>query len=256
MACALVAGLAIADGVESANTVGYSDVSVAAGTFIMIGAQFTKVGAQNIPIGDLIQGDFAPATYSKRLTEAPQIQILNAAGTGYTTYYYLSDAEDDEENEVLGWADGVGDLVTTINLNPGDAVWFKAITATNLKLKGEVISGNTKAITVTTTKADQFSMIANPFPTTLDINDITWSGLTPSTYSKRLTEAPQIQVLNAAGTGYTTYYYINDAEDENEDEVTGWADGVGDLAETAIGVGKGFWLKLPTAGTVTATFAL
>ena len=242
--------------VESANTVGYTDVSVAAGKFFMVGTQFTQVGAQNIPIGELIQGDFAPATYKTRMTAAPQIQILNANGTTYTTYYYIDDAEDDDENEVTGWSTAGGDLVTAVNLNPGDAVWFKAITATNLKLKGEVVNVNTKTITVTTSKADQFSMIANPFPTELDINSVTWSGLTPATYKTRMTAAPQIQVLNANGTTYTTYYYIDDAEDDDENEVTGWSTAGGDLAETAIGVGKGFWLKLPTAGTITATFTL
>ena len=253
----------MADGVESANVVGYTEVSVAAGKFYMVGAQFTSVGeATTIPMSELVKGNYAASAYSQRITQAPQIQILNADGKTYATYYYLTDAYDEEnDDDVLGWADVRGDLITSVVLHPGDSVWFKAIAATTLKLAGQVIpeavAGTTKAITITTTSANQFSMIANPFPSTLDIASITWNGLTPASYSNRINAAPQIQVLNADGSTYSTYYYLTDAYDEeNDDDVLGWADVRGDLATTAIAPGCGFWLKLPTAGTVTATFGL
>ena len=257
----MIAGLALA--VDSANVVGYTEVSVAAGKFYMVGAQFTAVGeATTIPMSELIKGDFVASAYKQRITQAPQIQILNADGKTYATYYYLTDAYDEaNDDDVLGWANASGDLATSVVLNPGDSVWFKAITATNLKLSGQVIpeavAGTTKAITIATTSANQFSMIANPFPATLDIADITWSGLTPAAYRNRITDAPQIQVLNSDGSTYSTYYYLTDAYDEaNDDDVLGWANASGDLATTAIAPGCGFWLKLPTAGTVTATFGL
>ena len=114
--------------VDSANTVGYSDVAVAAGKFCIIGTQFTQVGAVNISIADLVQGDFAPATYTTRTTAAPQILVLNADGETYMTYYYIDDAEDDDENEVTGWANNRGDLVETA-IGVGKGFWLKLPTA-------------------------------------------------------------------------------------------------------------------------------
>ncbi len=256
----MIAGLALA--VESANIVGYTEVSVAAGNFCMIGAQFTGVGQSTIAMGDLIQGDFAAALYKNRASQAPQVQILDASGSGYATYYYLSDAYDeDADDDVEGWANASGDLVTAVTLKPGDSVWFKAIANTTLQLKGEVIAeastGANKVLTITTTTANQFSMIANPFPTVLDINAVTWTGLPQVLYKNRATQAAQIQVLDASGSGYATYYYLTDAYDEDtDDDVEGWANASGDLTSTSIGQGLGFWLKLPSASTVTASFSL
>ena len=73
---AMAAALAATAEIESANTVGYSDVSVAAGKFIIIGTQFTQVGAVNIPMSELIQGDFAPGTYSTRTTAAVNMSFF------------------------------------------------------------------------------------------------------------------------------------------------------------------------------------
>jgi len=78
------------------------------------------------------------------------------------------------------------------------------------------------------------------------VNDLI-SGLSGVDYDEGgawLTTAPQIQVPDAFG-GYTLYYYLNDAWDEaNQKTVAGWADTMGNLAETgAFTSGVAVWLK-------------
>ena len=50
--------------------------------------------------------------------------MLNAAG-GYDLYYLISDAYDADGNEVTGWANAGGDLVTD-PIEVGAGFWVKA----------------------------------------------------------------------------------------------------------------------------------
>ena len=79
------------------------------------------------------------------------------------------------------------------------------------------------------------------------------SGLTGVNYDDGgawLNTAPQIQVPKA--TGYSIYYYLNDAWDTvNNKAVAGWADNMGNLASGTIAAAQGFWTK-----GVTAAFTL
>lgn len=64
-----------------------------------------------------------------------------------------------------------------------------------------------------------------------------------------LKTAAQIHIPD--GSGYTTYYYLNDAYylDENGHGMTkpGWADAKGDLADIDVTPGVAMWFKNPTA---------
>ena len=59
---------------------------------------------------------------------APQIQVYS--GSGYTPYYYFSDAASGTD-EVTAWADGSGDA-TTASIPVGGAFWFKASDASTV----------------------------------------------------------------------------------------------------------------------------
>ena len=252
-----MAGLALADGgVESANTVGFTTKTIAADTFYLCGIQFEEVGNGTgaIKLDDLISMSGIQASgYSSMEANAAQIQILNASGSGYNKYYYISDAYDSGGSEVTGWADGNGDLAESA-INIGKGFWFKAPAAAisgtaSLTLNGQVSENASGVVTFT---ANTFALAANPFPVAVDFADVTVSGITAVGYDDMESDAAQIQVLNASGSGYNRYYYINDAYDAGGATVTGWSDGNGDLAEgDSISVGAGFWVKSPTAGSIT-----
>ena len=87
IATAVVAfcGAVLADGITSANTVGYTSKAVTAGRYYLIGTQFDETGtttAGRIDMNDLIKlsADITPGLYDNDFITAPQIQLLNAAG--------------------------------------------------------------------------------------------------------------------------------------------------------------------------------
>ncbi len=256
-AAALAAAFAATADIESANTVGYTTRSVVQGNFYLIAVQFSETGAasEGADLNALIKlsSEFTPGTYADDFVGAPDIQVLNATGTGYKHYYYISDATDDNDKE-LGyncWADSDGYALTDADkLALGKGFWLKATATGTITVMGDVAGSASKVISF---PANQFFIMANPFPKATSFADVITSGITTSTYAADFAGASDIQVLNASATGYKHYYYISDATDDNDDEVgyNCWADSDGYiLSGTQVEAGASFWIKANAAGTM------
>ena len=129
-------GAVQADGITSANTVGYSGQSVVAGQFYMVAVQFSDVGATDVAgFNNFFSTTCTPGEYGAgtdpSMGDAPQIQVLNASGIGYTKYYYISDAYDSNDNPVSGncWADQDGYIATGTQVPVGQSFWVKSASA-------------------------------------------------------------------------------------------------------------------------------
>ena len=255
-------GAVQADGITSANTVGYSGTTINADQWYMVGVQFADVQSalETADFNSLLSttctpgaiGDFSDPTWGN----APMIQVLDSEGTGYSYFYYISDADDGNGNYTeTAWVDDQG-----FNLTPAAALalskgfWFKSHTAGTLNCAGQVSALSTFTRNV---PAGQFEIVANPYPVALSLNAPTTSGFTPGTIGDfsdpTWNNAPMIQVLDAEGTGYSYFYYINDADDGNGNyTATEWVDDQGfNLTGTQVPVGQAFWIKSATAGTFT-----
>ena len=124
-------------GLESANVVGYSTQDVKADQFYMVAVQFADVNAAMdiANFNNFFATTCAPGEYGDgsdtTMKDAPQIQVLNANGLGYTKYYFISDAYDLNDNPVDGscWADDAGYIVTGAQVPVGQAFWVKSATA-------------------------------------------------------------------------------------------------------------------------------
>ena len=246
---AAAAGLAVmADGVES-GIVGYNTISIAANSWYLIGTQFKDVTSETdaIPINKLCSVNGVEAGTFANRNDALQMQVYN--GTGYTTYYYISDA-----TGATGpcWTNTRRALADTVTLPLGSAFWMKTPVTVqdgaNVLVAGGVkMDATTKDVSV---GASEWTQVANPFPVELTLGSLTTSGLTAGTFANR-NNAPQIQVYN--GVGYTTYYYISDATGATGNT---WTNTRRALADTTVlaSVGQGFWVKSSVVGTL--TFAL
>ena len=182
---------------------------------------------------------------------APELLVVNAAG-GYNSYYYISDATDDDDKE-LGydcWADFDGYALKDVDkLNVGQGFWFKSAVAGTISVAGEVKTG---ASAVVAFPANKYDIIANPFPVDVSFADVVTTGITPGAYADDLVGASEILVLNAAG-GYDAYYYISDATDDDDKEVgyDCWADFDGYiLSGKQVKAGESFWIKGNAAGSI------
>ena len=212
--------------------VGYQTTGLDAATFKMVGVQFSDFGTDTgLTLDKLVTGVIPYGT---------QIQILKSGGSGYDYYTYILEAYDSVLDDfVPGWADS-GDEIATVKIATGQAFWLNAPSGCSVSLAGEVLAAN-KPIAST---AAQFKMIANPYPVSFNLNDISWSGLT---------YGDQIQVLKASGSGYDYYTYSMEAYDAVLDDfVPGWADSGDELMSNPIASAQGFWIY--TAAAVTANF--
>lgn len=257
-------GAVQADGITSANTVGYTSQEVKAGQFYMVGVQFADVSAKAdvANFNNFFATTCAPGEYGYgtdfTMGNAPQIQVLDASGLGYKKYYYISDAYDAEDKSVDGncWADDGGYIVSADDVMAlSKGFWFKAMADGTVTSAGQVSA--TSAIENTPT-AKQFNIVANPYPVALSLNAAKTTDFVPGEYGNgtdfTMGNAPQVQVLDASGLGYTKYYYISDAYDAEDKAVEGncWADDGGYIATgTQIPIGQSFWVKSESVGTFT-----
>ena len=252
-------GAVQADGISSANTVGYSSFNVKAGQFYCVGVQFADVAK------DGTQADFntffncncTPGYYgegdSMNYHDAPMIQVLKPNGASYSYFYYLSDGDDGTMRyDLTGWCDELGNLVgndALMALSKG--FWFKSYTDGSVNCAGQVCDLSEFERPV---PANQFEIVANPFPVAMNLNAPVTKDFTPGYYgegdSMNYHDAPMIQVLKASGTSYSYYYYLSDGDDGTmRYDLTGWCDELGNLVEgTQVGVGAAFWIKSSSAG--------
>lgn len=80
--------------------------------------------------------------------------------------------------------------------------------------------------------------------------NISTAGMTPGIYDTMGKAAPCIQIYN--GKAYDNYYFISDADDGTERyDLTGWADGEGNLAGEVGIPSTGFWLRVPESSCST-----
>ena len=230
----------------------------------MVGVQFADVSAKadvanfnNFFATTCVPGEYGDGS-DGTMGNAPQIQVLNSDGLTYTKYYFISDAYDSTDNPVAGncWADDNGYIITAadvISLSRG--FWFKAMAAGTITASGQVSA--TSDIENSPT-ANQFNIVANPYPVALGLNSTGTTGFTPGEYGDgsdgTMGNAPQIQLLNSDGLTYTKFYYISDAYDATDNPVAGncWADDNGYIVTgTQVPVGQSFWIKSASAGTFT-----
>ena len=258
MFAAAVAAAGLAFGIESANTVGYnsSDTVVAVNkNFVMLAPSFLNVSSGTISSDELIcdqtttSFDEVAGDYFAGWTDdAACLQVPDGFG-GYSMRYYIDDAEDNG-NFVTGWADNIG-MLNPVDIDLGTGVWVrgKKDTVTKFTFAGAVSDNASE--TVSRATPIRFELVANPYPTALDIisDKVTWTLASVTSFDESAgdyfegwaDEAACLQVPDGFG-GYTMRYYINDAED-NGNFVTGWADNIGMLNTAVVPAGSGFWLR-------------
>ena len=109
-----------ADGLESANTVGYQTTTVKANGMTMMGIQFTDTGSTTGVSINSIKGDF---TAGLSAGEADNLIVWDAVN-GYTTYFFYAGEEPDPDYDNK-WYDQNNDAEpTTDTMAPGQAAWY------------------------------------------------------------------------------------------------------------------------------------
>ena len=224
---------------------GYNTIGLEANKWYLVAPQFKDVAAETETI-DLLSNmtitGIQPVLFADR-ANGSQIQIYNPASSGYTIYYYISDSKNG-----TAWARTKNNVPTTMPITLGEGFWLKVGTtdaSASLSVKGSVKAETEKSVNI---GADgEWQILCNPYPMALTWDNIVTSGIVAAPFADRATQCTQIQVFNAAAQGYTIYYYISDSKNG-----TAWARTKNNVASgTLAEIGQAFWVKSPTAGTLT-----
>ncbi len=170
---------------------------------------------------------------------APTIQYWNGTklvSISYSDFVWSDDAGD----FITAWADSEGTLVT-LEAAPGFSCWMKVPETTTITTAGQVVSTNEKEISVTT----GWSLVGNPYPTTLNLNDsnqVDCSNLTAS--SDNATTIQYWDGTKLVSISYSDFVWSDDAGDF----VTAWADSEGSMFAVPMNPCTGFWIKGVSAG--------
>ena len=224
-------------GLESANVVGYSSVCTTNGCKAL-GASFAPV-TSTMNLQDLKVTGY---NHEEGFDGELNVQFLDGIGKTTDMYYWIdipADEEDPESVAFYGWYDGSDTLVENVTINPGDGLWvFSSSKDFGLQSAGQVI----KTSTAVTLNNGGMSMVANPIPMDIDLQDIFVGGYN---HEDGFEGEINVQFLDVIGKTDAMYYWIDipaDPEDPESVAFYGWYDGEDTLVENVtVGAGTALW---------------
>ena len=245
-AAAIAAGLvAMGNGLESANTVGYESRSLTAGAQVINGANFVTVGENTLDIQSI--------TMDENVTDGDaQIWWWNGSTYDARAFWYTELYADEEGETTLGYA-GWGDpeywMPISKTFAPGESFWIKAGVNATATLAGEVLTAaaNEEYVGIDLTAGAQIQ-ISNPFP----VGEFSLQSIK---MDDNVTDGDaQIWWWNGTTYDARAFWYTELYADEEGETTLGYA-GWGDpeywmpIAKTFL-TGQGFWIKAGVNTTV------
>ena len=221
-----------ADGISSAEIVGYYKQDLVSGKFNMCGISFVPTGGDKTVFDINKDLTFQNLTPGLGNGDGDEIMVWNPQTSGYTTFYYYNDGNP----EYTAWYPMIDGKETV--LEAGSAFWFLSPTGDATVGKDVLWSGAVESEQAYTDEivGGKFNMLINAYPLPLDLNDsnsVTFAGLTPGQGNG---DGDEIMVWNPKTSGYTTFYYYNDGNPE----YTAWYPMIDGIA-TVLPVNTAFW---------------
>ena len=252
-ACALVAGLALADGgVESANVVGSQNIEVKPG-FNMIALNFQPIGnAAAFAITGLVQ-NVGALIAGGAAGNSDQIQVWDPSTKEFTGYFYR--AYSSRFTAGPGWVkSGATGTITSDTIPAGAGVWFARPT-TAPATATLILSGEVGATAFTHNIASGFNMISSAFPVDIKLNGgpIDWATC-GAIAGGAAGNSDQIQVWDPTTQEFTGYFYRAYSSRFTAGPAWVKSGATGSATTDSIPAGKGFWYARPDAqqaGTLT-----
>ncbi len=206
----LIAALAVfgaqaswAEAVVSSNVVGYQKLTIPASGYALLANPFTIVGSdgEGFAINDMFTGDEENSQAGNNSALGDQLQVWDSSIQGYTTYFFSA-----RTTPAKQWAAvATPRVATTETFNLGDGYWYlnRKETSYDLTVSGEV---STKEVEVTL--APGYTLVCNPFPADLPLNDenMNWPA-TKATARNNSECGDQNQFWDIDVQGYTTYFF-------------------------------------------------
>ena len=248
IAAAALCASVFADGITSANVVGYQTVSdVAGGKFKALAVQFEDVAGGEIAVKDLVTVG-TPAGGALISDGADQIWRWDTANATWIKYFYRT-----QRKTVYGWCKSGEESATTDTIPAGETFFFRRGTgsvATDLTLAGAV--KEFKGSAQYSAAGGQFVFMANPWPFETVIKDFANYQTSPSGGALISDGADQIWRWDTTAATWIKYFYRTQRK-----VVYGWCKSGEESATTdTIPVGEGFFFRRGTgSASDTITFS-
>jgi len=160
------AAVGFADGISSANVVGYKQYELTGSEFMYtVGVQFKAMTAS---------GDYTISTkiFDTDAVSGDAIYVFDYQNWDLTCYTFMGYNNTTGESE--GWsvtyADGTGGNVNSFDVSMGDNLWL--MTSDAVSISGEVAASGSTKLTFTVTADDYMFEFANPYPVDTTFADL------------------------------------------------------------------------------------
>ena len=240
---------------------GYNKVNLNKG-YNMLGIQFTEVGGIAKSIGNVFTGNLPDMSADDEGYPVWNAKFLAWNGGGYDTYYWTGSVggalfEDDAYNNVWVIGDTGEGGIANAEMAIGDGIflWTSSENAA-VTQSGEVATNATKSVSLSA----GYNLVCNPFPESVPINSISFSGLPDMAADDEGYPVWNAKFLAWNGGGYDTYYWTGSIggslfEDDSFNNVWVVGDtGEGGVATASVGVGDAFFIWLKTANETKINF--
>ena len=229
--------------VVSSNVVGYQKLDIPAGGYALLANPFVEVGTGSTDptgyaINDMFADDTEKSTAGRTAGLGDQMQVWDSSLQGYKTYFFSS--------WVNQWAaNSTPRAATTESFASGDGYWYlnRGESPYQLTVSGEV---STKEVEVTLVPG--YTLVCNPFPADLPLNDenVDW-GTAGATAGRTAGLGDNIQIWDISLQGYKTYFFSS--------WVNQWANNSTPRVATteSIPAGQGFWYLNRSENNITIT---
>ena len=244
----VAASMVWADGIHSANVVGYSTINFKAG-FNLVGVQFDGVGGGGISIQDLFS-DVKLVGIDEDFNVNDFMQVWDLAGGAFVAMYYWCDDLDLDLGPV-GWYSPDYDYVE-YTFQPGDAFWI--YTQAGGSGMGAVAAGEVVAGDVPIAIKSGFNLLCNPFPIDYLLNapgSFSATGLVGVNEDFDVNDFIQVWDLDIGA--FTAMHYWCDDLDLELGPIGWYSANYDYLEDEAIGANAAFWLYHNGSGA-TVTF--
>ena len=228
---------------------GYQKLDIPANGYALLANPFVEVGTGSTDpagyaINDMFADDTDKSTAGNIAVAGDQIQVWDASRQGYDNYFFSA--------RVAGgaaWATVAAPRAAAdVTFESGDGFWYlnRAEDSYKLTVSGEV---STKEVEVSL--APGYTLVCNPFPADLPINDVNidWAAA-GATAGNSAVAGDQIQLWDIARQGYDTYFFSSRVTTGSA-----WATIAAPRAatEAVIPAGQGFWYLNRGDSTITIT---
>ena len=219
--------------VQSANTVGYQDITTETDGFTSVCPSFVKVGTQTATTLADISGTFI---------EGESIQFIDTEAATADEYFYC--VKGSLVTTDSGWYESDFETPAGTTAIPiGGSVLYQSLGTDTIRFCGEV----NEADVVVSAEDEGFTAVGNPFPVDTTLSAVTFTGLA---------EGDSIQFLDSeAGTAEEYFYCVKGSLVTTD---TGWyeSDFETPAGTTEIGAGVGFlYQNASESSNVTISFS-